>query len=282
MNWDSIFDGEKIEESESHEPTETLPVWDKSNVTVGDEAELTPRGEIEDTDDRGLYEMLNRQRSENAKGRIQFVPPVMTAVVKTEEGEHTGGNTLTSTSEFCRIVETPITTQESKVVVVGKKKTKKENMDAEEEGALSDDESTMVPLNDDDWIDETTVDGGISSALALLRSQGELVDDKLDTGRYNKSNAPLRTSVNDNDVKLQYLDEYGHVMTPKQAFQYISWKFHGKWPGMKKQEKLLRDRQKRLDMRSTSADTMPTLKALNRQQEAEGTAHIVLTGHKSK
>lgn len=41
----------------------------------------------------------------------------------------------------------------------------------------------------------------------------------------------------DGEVKLHYYDEWGRKMTPKEAFRQLSWKFHGKGPGKKQQEK---------------------------------------------
>ena len=42
------------------------------------------------------------------------------------------------------------------------------------------------------------------------------------------------------NVKLEYIDDSGHLLTPKEAFRYLSHKFHGKGPGKNKVEKRLK------------------------------------------
>jgi U4/U6.U5 tri-snRNP-associated protein 1 len=45
------------------------------------------------------------------------------------------------------------------------------------------------------------------------------------------------------DIKLEYVDDSGRMMTPKEAFRFLSHKFHGKGSGKKKTEK----RQKKVE-----------------------------------
>jgi len=42
------------------------------------------------------------------------------------------------------------------------------------------------------------------------------------------------------EVKLEYVDEAGRTMTPKEAFRYLSHRFHGKGSGKKKLEKRIK------------------------------------------
>jgi len=42
------------------------------------------------------------------------------------------------------------------------------------------------------------------------------------------------------EVKLEYVDEGGRTMTPKEAFRYLSHRFHGKGSGKKKLEKRIK------------------------------------------
>jgi len=42
------------------------------------------------------------------------------------------------------------------------------------------------------------------------------------------------------EVKLEYVDEHGRTMTPKEAFRYLSHRFHGKGSGKKKLEKRIK------------------------------------------
>lgn len=42
------------------------------------------------------------------------------------------------------------------------------------------------------------------------------------------------------NVKLDYVDDEGRHLKPKEAFRYLSHKFHGKGPGKNKQEKRIK------------------------------------------
>lgn len=45
------------------------------------------------------------------------------------------------------------------------------------------------------------------------------------------------------NVKLEYIDDEGHILNAKEAFRYLSHKFHGKGPGKNKVEKRLKKSQ---------------------------------------
>lgn len=42
------------------------------------------------------------------------------------------------------------------------------------------------------------------------------------------------------NVKLEYIDDNGRILNAKEAFRYLSHKFHGKGPGKNKIEKRLK------------------------------------------
>lgn len=42
------------------------------------------------------------------------------------------------------------------------------------------------------------------------------------------------------NVKLDYIDDDGHLLNAKEAFRYLSHKFHGKGPGKNKVEKRMK------------------------------------------
>lgn len=69
-------------------------------------------------------------------------------------------------------------------------------------------------------------------------------------------------------------------MTPKEAFRWLSYKFHGKGPGKTKQEKRLKQFQEELKMKRMAAGDTP-LKAMERMrqtQEKLSAPYIVLSG----
>ncbi|KAH3722975.1 sart-1 family protein dot2 [Pelomyxa schiedti] len=82
------------------------------------------------------------------------------------------------------------------------------------------------------------------------------------------------------NIRLEYTDEFGRVLTPKEAFRRLSYKFHGKCPGKNKLDKALRKYQEELARkRSSSTDTpLASVDAMRRVQRASHQPHIVLSG----
>ncbi|ETN65866.1 hypoxia associated factor [Anopheles darlingi] len=84
------------------------------------------------------------------------------------------------------------------------------------------------------------------------------------------------------NVKLEYIDDSGHLLTPKEAFRYLSHKFHGKGPGKNKVEKRLKkSEQEGLMKKMSSTDTpLGTLNMLQAKQKETQSPYIVLSGSK--
>ncbi|XP_058818365.1 U4/U6.U5 tri-snRNP-associated protein 1 isoform X2 [Topomyia yanbarensis] len=84
------------------------------------------------------------------------------------------------------------------------------------------------------------------------------------------------------NVKLEYIDDSGHLLTPKEAFRYLSHKFHGKGPGKNKVEKRLKkSEQEGLMKKMSSTDTpLGTLNMLQQKQKETQSPFIVLSGSK--
>lgn len=82
------------------------------------------------------------------------------------------------------------------------------------------------------------------------------------------------------DVKLEYVDDHGRVITPKEAFRVLSHKFHGKGPGKNKIDK----RQQKLTQESklrqmSSIDTpLNTVQKLQEKQKELALPYVVLSG----
>ncbi|KAJ6307881.1 hypothetical protein OIU76_017630 [Salix suchowensis] len=104
------------------------------------------------------------------------------------------------------------------------------------------DDAEIVP---DETIHEVAVGKGLSGALKLLKERGTLKE-SIDWGGRNmdKKKSKLVGIVNDDvgtvtgtgtdndnkfkDIRIERTDEFGRIMTPKEAFRMISHKFHGK------------------------------------------------------
>ncbi|RNA29920.1 U4 tri-snRNP-associated 1 [Brachionus plicatilis] len=86
------------------------------------------------------------------------------------------------------------------------------------------------------------------------------------------------------DIKLDYYDEKGHAMNEKEAFRYLSHKFHGKGPGKKKTEKRLsKFKEKEAMNKMSSVDTpLHTVELLIEKQKNLQQPFVVLSAPKGK
>jgi len=85
-------------------------------------------------------------------------------------------------------------------------------------------------------------------------------------------------------VKLEYIDDDGHILNSKEAFRYLSHKFHGKGPGKNKVEKRIKKGvQEQLMKKMSSTDTpLGTLHMLQAKQKETQSPFVVLSGNKQQ
>ncbi|KAM3731478.1 hypothetical protein ACB098_12G166500 [Castanea mollissima] len=115
------------------------------------------------------------------------------------------------------------------------------------------DKEEIVP---DETTHEVAVGKGLSGALKLLKERGTLKE-SIEWGGRNmdktksklvgivgddESKEPCSSSLIDYryEIRIERTDEFGRIMTSKEAFRLISHKFHGKGPGKMKQEKCMK------------------------------------------
>jgi U4/U6.U5 tri-snRNP-associated protein 1 len=86
------------------------------------------------------------------------------------------------------------------------------------------------------------------------------------------------------DVKLEYVDEGGRRMNEKEAFRFLSHRFHGKGSGKKKTEKRARKQaEEELMKKMSSVDTpLQTCNLLKQKQIQLQQPYIVLSASRSK
>ncbi|CDW54139.1 u4:u6.u5 tri snrnp associated protein 1 [Trichuris trichiura] len=86
------------------------------------------------------------------------------------------------------------------------------------------------------------------------------------------------------EVKLEYADESGRLMDAKDAFRYLSWKFHGKTPGKRKIEKRTKKAMENELMNQMSSTDTPlhTLEKQLEKQKQLKAPYIVLSGSARK
>ncbi|KAL5234499.1 hypothetical protein ACI65C_001909 [Semiaphis heraclei] len=85
------------------------------------------------------------------------------------------------------------------------------------------------------------------------------------------------------NIKLDYIDDDGHLLSEKEAFRYLSHKFHGKGPGKNKIEKRIKKAEQEALMKQMSSTDTPlgTLNMLQSKQKETQSPYIVLSGTKS-
>ncbi|XP_075555996.1 U4/U6.U5 tri-snRNP-associated protein 1 [Dermacentor variabilis] len=82
------------------------------------------------------------------------------------------------------------------------------------------------------------------------------------------------------DVKLEYIDDGGRILNAKEAFRYLSHKFHGKGSGKNKVDKRAKkvDQAVKLKQMSSTDTPLNTLKLLQEKQKELQSPYILLSG----
>lgn len=152
----------------------------------------------------------------------------------------------------------------------------------EEEPSVKDEEMEVIP---DDTIREVPVGKGLSGVLKLLQERGTLKEDIEWGGRnMDKKKSKLvgiRGEDGKKEIHIERTDEYGRILTPKEAFRLLSHKFHGKGPGKMKQEKRMRQYQEELKIKQMKNSDTPS-QSVERMRETQAqsrTPYIVLSGN---
>ncbi|XP_033211788.1 U4/U6.U5 tri-snRNP-associated protein 1 [Belonocnema kinseyi] len=130
-----------------------------------------------------------------------------------------------------------------------------------------------------------------ASRFAHLQAQNYSIEDKTygdddKFGRRDRFNGPTSEfKEKDNfkpNVKLEYIDDDGHVLKEKEAFRYLSHKFHGKGPGKNKVEKRMQKTVTEGLMKTMPSTDTPlgTLNLLQAKQRETQSPYVVLSGSK--
>jgi len=162
--------------------------------------------------------------------------------------------------------------------------------------------------------DEPVLNGGLAGALRLARTKGYLdaqektykshhpemeaknfsIEDKryddLDE-KYNRKRdrysggATMDFKDKDNYkpiIKLEYVDEHGRTIPPKEAFRALSHRFHGKGSGKKKTEKRMKKVEEAELMKFMSSTDTPlnTVHLLKEKQKLDRMPYVILSGGK--
>ncbi|KAG1940533.1 U4/U6.U5 tri-snRNP-associated protein 1 [Pimephales promelas] len=159
--------------------------------------------------------------------------------------------------------------------------------------------------------EEPIVNSGLSAALLLCKNKGLLDTQMLKIARVKN---PKPVLANDNyciedkmniddkysrreeyrgftqdfkekdhykpDVKIEYVDESGRKLTPKEAFRQLSHRFHGKGSGKMKTERRMKKLEEEALLKKMSSSDTPlgTVALLQEKQKSQKTPYIVLSG----
>ncbi|CAK78221.1 unnamed protein product (macronuclear) [Paramecium tetraurelia] len=118
---------------------------------------------------------------------------------------------------------------------------------------------------------------GLTATLGLLRKRGELNPSKYDYVGRNKDQRVFKDQEQkDGEINLVYRDHSGKLMTPKEAFRYQCWIFHGDGPSKNKIEKKKRSELIRQKQKMRAQSEGPLMQALKEEQKKKGVAHLVI------
>ncbi|KAK7074644.1 U4/U6.U5 tri-snRNP-associated protein 1, partial [Halocaridina rubra] len=143
------------------------------------------------------------------------------------------------------------------------------------------------------YLEKNNVTKSANAALQHLRAihysiEDKAVDEDRGRGRGERYMGPVTDFKEKDtykpDVKLEYVDDEGRKLNAKEAFRYLSHKFHGKGSGKNKTEKRMKKWNEELLMKHMSSSDTP-LQTLERQREKQkqlGAPYLVLSGSKTQ
>ena len=268
-------------------------------------------GEVEGEDNDELYEILSksRKRKTTQEPSIQIPTPssvqsVAQAILerkkkmkekkKLESNNKDTGMVFTSTTEFVKGMEVedfedPIPKKEIKkepenpssfqsYPPVNIKKEKQDPNSSTNEDDKMNDESE----GDDDEDDNSAESGGLASTLNFLKNSNYSEKDSFIVASRFTDNSSIKKEIfgyKEDKIDLRKFDEFGRLLTPKEAFRDLSHRFHGKGSGKNKSEKRLRKyhQQLKLNQHLSSENVDNTLSNLENFQKKSGKAFVQLT-----
>jgi len=124
---------------------------------------------------------------------------------------------------------------------------------------------------------EPIIGKGVGNALKIFRERG-MLGKAVAVGR-NKDRTVEQQMASfgmknaDDGVQIEHYDNKGRKLTMKEAFRYLCWRFHGKMPSHRKQEKML----KKLQTEGKTANSnQRMMKALEKEQKKKKQPFMVL------
>eukprot|EP00743_Colponemidia_sp_Colp-15_P005544 GILK01005964.1.p1 GENE.GILK01005964.1~~GILK01005964.1.p1 ORF type:complete len:605 (-),score=156.02 GILK01005964.1:90-1904(-) len=289
----------------AHEETRSL--FQTSSSSSSDQPHTATVLEDDDFDINQFLQKQRRQAELGGKKPEERIKELLQASsqVKMEDSTGDSGILFTETTEFVRAVQ-PV--EESKprssVWAPTPKPVKQEPKEGQASGwqsmqvdaTANGNGTTSAGVKDEEMADadapqeeseeedlglleEAQVGSGVAAALSLLRSKGELQQQRFVGRAKDEKNA---WNADEDRIRLSYTDANGRQLTQKEAYRQISWKFHGKGPSQNKLEKKMLKELAEEKSRTANPTDLKSVKALQRAQELTGSAYMVLSGSKQE
>ena len=192
-----------------------------------------------------------------------------------EEKTSSSGLVFTSATEFTQRLKSNMNDrlEERKQ----KKKVEREAAEATEESTEDTTTTTTTSSTKKNVAvtNEPLVRSSMAATLSLLNRTGELKQKKVVAGRAKDKVHEFNFSGD--RIKLEYKDNFGRHLTPKEAYRQLSYKFHGVKPGRKKQEKILRKLKEDLQINAMKPGDTPLgmVSAMKQKQKQARQAGVV-------
>ncbi|KAJ8599575.1 hypothetical protein CTAYLR_004669 [Chrysophaeum taylorii] len=264
----------------------------------------------DDDDDAELRASLAKARIINAKAKVEDddasakrVAATLAAAAPATAprgggGGDAGGLVFTDTTEFTSRLHARLEEQAAEHKDESlREKRGGEDEDVGDEAAAS--SSSSSSKGEDDKIDflhkQPLAAKGMAAAMALLATSGDLkekpTDPEVTVGRSRDQRVFTDGSTDDpktlpdvafkgqlKPIKLEYRDGDGRLLTRKEAYRQMCWKFHGKQPGRRKQEKAQArfNETQRSIKQSTAAGS---LAILQHAQQRTGQAYVPINNN---
>lgn len=257
--------------------------------------------DIDDTDDMGLQEALTKARRALKRRRKPEQDASSANMDEENEGEghvfkseervaaleDSESRVLSGATEFSSSIEQSVETlrsahketDESQVKVDPDVKMEvegDERVKVKQEGGVTrkdNPEHVTSILNGDTKL----ASGGMAAALAAFKGAGEVV--KVAAKEKNPVvSSKRRKDFNFKDIDLTYRDKSGKLLTTKEAYLELCYKFHGIRPGKKSiaKKKRKEEQQKRTQNMGLGDTPLGTASALRKVQAKTGAAFIKL------
>jgi hypothetical protein len=130
---------------------------------------------------------------------------------------------------------------------------------------------------------EVHLNKGAGAALLLFQRAGSLAhkDDRVGRAKDARPDWSGDGAAGDaatKHIKLEYTDDQGRKLTPKEAYRQLSYRFHGRAPSKSVLDKRLKrlEREKKLTEAASGDTPLGSLAALQKAQEARGQAFVTL------